>query len=161
MPREADQRAREIDGQAQPAIVEVEVQFGGALIVETVAAPVRNLGGEGAGHVLGQAHGFADIAHGASAAVADHGGAYRGAVAAIGVIDPLDDFLAPFVLEVDVDVGRFLAFGADETLKQQAAARGIDRGDAEDVTDRRVGGGTAALAQDVLVIARSERSRER
>jgi hypothetical protein len=117
VPREPDQRAGEVDGQAQPAVVEVEVQFGGALIVEAVAAPVRNLGREGAGHVLGQAHRLADVAHGASAAVADHGGANGGAVAAVGVIDPLDDFLAAFVLEVDVDVGRFLAFGADETLK--------------------------------------------
>ena len=122
MPREADQFAGEVDGQAQTAVVEVEVEFGGALVVEAVAAPVRDLRGEGAGHVLRQSHGFADIAHGAAAAVADDGGAERGAVTAIGVVDPLDDFLAPFMLEVDVDVGRFAAFGADETFEQQAAS---------------------------------------
>ena len=34
----------------------------------------------------------------------------RGAVAAVFVVDVLDDFLAPLVLEVDVDVGRLVAF---------------------------------------------------
>ena len=117
MPRETDQRAGKVDGQPQPAIIEVQIEFGGAVIVEPVAAPVRDLGGQRTGHVLGQAHGFADVAHGTSAAVADHGGADRGAITAVGVVDPLDDFLAAFVFEVDVDVGRFAAFGADETFK--------------------------------------------
>ena len=54
------------------------------------------------------------------------------------------------MLEVDVDVGRFAALGADETFEQQAAARGVDRGDAKHVTHRRVGGRTAALAENVL-----------
>ena len=136
--------------QAQPAVLQIEVQFGGAFFVEPVLAPVRDLRRQRAGHVLGQAHGLADIAHRAAAAIADDGGADRGAVAAIGVVDPLDDFLAPFMFEVDVDVGRFAAFGADETFEQQAGARGVDRGDAEHVTNRRIGGRPAALAQDVL-----------
>ncbi len=54
-------------------------------------------------------------------------GAERGAIAAVGLVDPLDHFLAPLVLEIDIDVGRFAALGADETLEQQAAAHGIDR----------------------------------
>ena len=33
-------------------------------------------------------------------------------IAAVGVVDPLNDFLAPFVLEVDVDVGRLITFRA-------------------------------------------------
>ena len=39
---------------------------------------------------------------------------------------------------------------ADEALEQQVVAVGIDRGDAEHVADRRVGGRAAALAEDVL-----------
>ena len=72
------------------------------------------------------------------------------AVAAIGFKNPLDDFLAPLVLEIDVDVGRFAPFGAEETLEQQVALHGIDRGDTEHVADRRVGRRTAALAEDAM-----------
>ena len=76
--------------------------------------------------------------------------AQRGAVSVVGVVDPLDDFLAPLVLEVDVDVGWFAALCTDEALEQQAGTRRVDRRDAQHVADRRVGGRTAPLAQDAL-----------
>ena len=34
-------------------------------------------------------------------------------------VDVLDHFLAPFVLEVDVDVRRLVALAGDEALEQQ------------------------------------------
>ena len=71
-------------------------------------------------------------------------------VAAVGLEHPLHDDLAALVLEVDVDVGRLAALLGDEALEQQVVARRIDRGDAEHVADRRVGGRAAALAEDVL-----------
>ena len=83
-------------------------------------------------------------------AVADHGRAQRGMVAAIGVEHPLHHDLAPLVLEIDVDVGRLAALLGDEALEQKIVAVGIDRGDAEHVADGAVGGRAAALAQDVL-----------
>ena len=150
VPGKADQRARQVQRQAQPAVLQVEVQFGGVFLVDAFLAPAPDLGGQRAGDVLGQAHRLADVAHRATAAIADHRGAERGAVAAIGVVDPLDDFLAPLMFEIDVDVGRFPALGTDETFEQQAGAGGIDRGDAEHVAHRRIGGGPAALAQDAL-----------
>jgi hypothetical protein len=74
----------------------------------------------------------------------------RRAVAAVLAVDVLDDLLAALVLEVDVDVGRLVALGADETLEQQLVACRVDLGDAERVADRRVGGAAAPLAQDAL-----------
>ncbi len=53
------------------------------------------------------------------------------------------------MLEIDVDVGRLAALGADEALEQQIQARRIDGGDAEAVADRRVRRRAAALAEDV------------
>ena len=97
--------------------------------------PAPDLAGQGAGHVLGQAQRLADIAHRAAGAVADDGGAERGAVAAVGVIDPLDHLLAPLVLEIDVDVRRLAPLGRDEALEQQAGADRVDGGDAKDVAD--------------------------
>ena len=148
--RKADQLPRQVQRQAQAAVLQVEVQFGGVFLRHALLAPRPHLRRQRAGDILGQAQRLADIADRAAAAVADHGGAQCRAVATVGVIDPLDHLLAPLVLEIHVDVGRFLAFGADETLEQQAAARGIDRGDAQHVAHRGIGGGPAALAQDVL-----------
>ena len=88
-------------------------------------------------------------------AIADDGRAQRRVVAAIGLEDPLHDDLAPLVLEIDVDVGRLAALLGDEALEQQVVARRIDRGDAEHVADRRVGGRAAALAEDVRASGRS------
>ena len=49
------------------------------------------------------------VAHRALAAVADHRRGQRGALAAVLAVDVLDHFLAPLVLEVDVDVRRLVA----------------------------------------------------
>jgi hypothetical protein len=69
------------------------------------------------------------VAQRAAGAVADHGGGQRGALAAVSGVDVLDHFLAPLVLEVDVDVGRLVAFLRDEALEQHRGARRIDLGD--------------------------------
>ena len=70
-------------------------------------------------------------------------------VAPIVLIDVLDHLLAPLVLEIDIDVGRLVAIGGDETLEQKAAVARIDIGDAQAVADRRVRGRAAALTKDV------------
>jgi hypothetical protein len=46
--------------------------------------------------------------------------------------------------------GRLVALLADEALEQHAHARGVDLGDAERVAHRGIGGGPAALAEDLL-----------
>ena len=117
--------------------------------LDAFIAPTPDLRGQGAGDVFGQAERLADIAQRAAGAIADDGGAERRPVAAIGVVDPLDDFLAPLVLEIDIDVGRLFAFLRDEALEQQVVALGIDGGDAEHIADRGIGRRAAALAEDV------------
>ena len=67
---------------------------------------------------------------------------------AVLAVDVLDDFLAPLVLEVDVDVGGLVALLADEALEQQRGLRRVHLGDAQAVADRRIGGRAATLAQD-------------
>ncbi len=69
---------------------------------------------------------------------------------AVFAVDVLDDFFAPLVLEVDVDVGWFVAFGADEALEQHAHSRRVDLGDTQAITHRRIGRAAAPLAQDAL-----------
>src|SRR3546814_2395683 len=74
-------------------------------------------------------------------------------MAPIGLVDPLDDFLAPLMLEVDVDIGRLLALARHEALEEQLVPDRIDRGHAEQEADAAVRRRTAPLAQDP---ARSE-----
>src|SRR5690606_32579386 len=89
--------------------------------------------------VLGEAERTADVAHRAPAAITDHGRRDRGTLAAILAEHVLQHFLAPLVFEINVDVGRLVAFPRQETLEQQVAAGRIDRGDAEAIADRRIG----------------------
>src|SRR3546814_17723443 len=75
--------------------------------------------GEPRGHVFAEAKRLADLAHRAARAVArDHGGQRR-MRAAIGLVNPLDDFLAPLMLEIDVNIGGLAPFGRDEAFEQQ------------------------------------------
>jgi hypothetical protein len=60
-----------------------------------------------------RAEDLADLADGAAAAIGDHRRRQGGAVAAIFLVDVLDDLLAPLVLEVDVDVGWLVALELD------------------------------------------------
>src|SRR3546814_18712965 len=66
----------------------------------------------------------------------DDGGGDARAVAAVAFVDILHHLLAPFVLEIDVDIGRLVALGRDEALEQQIVFHRIDRGRTE---ERRVG----------------------
>ena len=92
----------------------------------------------------------AHVAHRAADAVGGQGRRQGGAVAAVAAVDVLDHFLAPLVLEVDVDVRRLIALAADEALEQQHRLHRVDRRDAQAEAHRRVGRRPTALAQDAL-----------
>ena len=91
---------------------------------------------------------LADVAHRRARTIADDLRGDAGTVAAVFLVDVLQHFLAPFVLEIDVDVRRLVALPADETLEEQIGAIGIDRGDAQAIADRGVGRRAASLAED-------------
>ena len=52
-------------------------------------------------------------------------------IATVGVEHPLHDDLAPFGLEIDVNVRRLAPFFGDQAFEQQIIAVGIDTGDAK------------------------------
>src|SRR3546814_11735447 len=70
-------------------------------------------------------------------------------ISPILLVDILHHLLAPLVLEVDVDVRRLVARRGDEALERKVELGGVDRGDAEHVADRGVGG-RAADRQSVV-----------
>ena len=59
----------------------------------------------------------------ASAAVGDDGRGEAGALAAVLLVDVLHHLFAPLVLEIDVDVGRLVAFGGEEAAEDEVDLR--------------------------------------
>ena len=74
---------------------------------------------------------------------------HRRAVAAVLLVDGLDDLFPAFVLEVDVDVRRLVPLGGEEALEEEVGTRRVHRGDAERVAHRAVRRAPAPLAEDV------------
>src|SRR5437868_4232323 len=107
--------------------------------------------GERRGHIRGEAQHLAHFADRPARAIVNDGGADGGALASIALVDILDDVLAPFMFEIDVDVGGLVALLRDETGEQKLARPGIDRSDAEAVADGAVGRRAASLAEDVVL----------
>ena len=116
---------------------------------EPLGQPVDLLGG----HAQRAAH----VADGGAGAVGDHFGRHAGPLAAIFLIEILQNFLAAFVLEVDVDVGGFVPLAADEPLEQQVHPLGIDGSDAQAEADGRVGRRAAALAEDAAAAGEDDK----
>ena len=78
------------------------------------------------------------------------GAGHGGVVAAVPLIDVLDDLLAAQGVEVDVDIGQAGALLGKKTLEDQIVRQRVDRGDLQQVGHQRVGGRAAALAADAL-----------
>ena len=58
-----------------------------------------------------------------------------GAIASVFLVDVLDNFFAPLVLKIDIDVRRLTTFRRNETFENQIAAFGIHLSDTERETD--------------------------
>ncbi|HEX9660200.1 MAG TPA: hypothetical protein VGA18_07855 [Rhodothermales bacterium] len=148
--RETDNLSDEFGEHAHGAVVGVQAGLAEEVGADVHAVPPFVLLGEGVDVIEREAQGLADVADGGARAVGDDLGDDAGVLAAVLVVDVLQDFFAAFVLEVDVDVRGLVAFGADEALEEEVDAVGIDAGDAQAVTDGGVGRTAAALAEDVL-----------
>ncbi len=146
--READDLHGESHRPPDHGVRRVEAGLADLNLVQPLAPAAPHRVGEGGGDVLGEAQRLTDLADGAARAVADHGRGESGALAAVAGVDPLDHLLAPLMLEIDIDVGRFAPLGGDEALEQEVDLGGIDGRHPEAVAHDRVGGRAAALAQD-------------
>jgi hypothetical protein len=156
MTRRANQRAGQVHGETQAPVVKIEIQILSMLFVNTLLRPAPDLGRQHLDEIFGQAERFADIAQRPLGSVADHGRAQRGMIAAIGIEHPLQDNLAPLMLEIDIDVGRFPPLLRNETLEQEVVALGVDGGDAEHIADGAIGGRAAALTKNVLAAGKPD-----
>ncbi len=109
MPREPHDPPRHIHRPADHGIGRVHTRLLDPFVGDG-GAPAAPLGpGQPGGDILGQSQRLADLADGAARAIADDGRGNPGSLAAISPVDVLDDFFPALVLEIDVDIGRFVA----------------------------------------------------
>ena len=94
----------------------------------------------------GQAEHAADVADGGAGLQFSEGDDLGDAVAAVFVADIVDDAVAAFLAEVDVEVGHRHAFGVEEALEQQVEAQRVEVGDGQCPGGDRTGAGAAAGA---------------
>ena len=96
-----------------------------------------------------QPHDLAYLADRALAAIVYHRGAKPRALPTVARVDVLDHFLAPLMLEIDVDIRRLVPRLADEPFEDHSTYFRTDAGDAQAVADHRIGRATPTLAEDV------------
>ena len=97
-----------------------------------------------------------DIANRRARLIGDHGSGECRAAASVSRIDILNNLFAPRVLEVDIDVGRLIALLRDKPLEQHVDTRGVDLGNTQAVTHRRIRGRPAPLTQNALAPSKGD-----
>ena len=152
MARKAQELAGEDRRAADVGTFRIQARLTNVVVGYAVAPAAPYRFGQSGGDVFGEPQRFSHIADGAARAVMDDGGADRRPLAAIAPVDVLHHLFAPFVLEVDVDIGRLVAFLGDEAGEQHVVLGfgGIDRRDAQAKAHHRIGRRSAPLAEDAL-----------
>ena len=97
---------------------------------------------------LGEPEGLAHVLQHRAGPVGDDVGHHGRPLPPVALVAVLDDLLAPFRLEVHVDVGGPPPLRRQEPLEGQAEADGVHPGDPQAAAHRRVGAGAADLAVD-------------
>src|SRR5579883_517793 len=152
---EADQLRGQLQSAAQIEVARIQPRFANVPFLDSLASPTPERAGENTDRVGRKAQRLADIADRALRPIGHERRDDTRAVATVLFIDILDHLLAPLMLEIDIDVGRLLALGGDETFEQELHLLRIDGRDAEHVADRRIGGRAAALAKDLFILRKA------
>ena len=106
-------KTQQLPGQHQPLVNVrvVRVKPGAQQVVGHGALPIKPemLFGKALNQHVGYAQRFTHIADGALGPVGDDGGGNCGPLAPVFLVDVLDDFFAPVVLKIHVNVRRLVA----------------------------------------------------
>ncbi len=152
MARQIEDSLHEVVEARDLGIVGIEAGFGHPLLLIAGGVAAPDHARHARSHILGQAQRLADLAHGAACTIMDDGRGDARALAAIAPVHILDDFLAPLMLEVDVDVRRLLALSREEAREEQVMLHRIDRGDAEQEADDAVCRAATPLAENGRIL---------
>ena len=161
MARKAGEFAGDLDRQGKPRLVRVEADASRRFRVERTGLPAPGRARQSRDGIFREAEDLADVADRRTRPVGDDARREAGVFAPIMAIDILHHLFAPFVLEIDIDVGRLVAFGRNEPFEQQVVPGRVDLGDAQAEADGGIRRRAAALAENVLAPAHSARCRAR
>src|ERR1051326_5563644 len=114
MTREGHDLVDQTHHPAHAGTVTVEPHAGEVLGRRSVGTRSPDASRKRAYRVFRQPERLADLADRRAGAIGNHGRSDAGALAPVALVDILDHLPAPFVLEIDVDVGRLATIGRDE-----------------------------------------------
>src|SRR5690606_19717560 len=150
--RKAAQHLDHLEHLGKDRIVGIEAEIAQILEIERrTPTPMQLV--EGRYRVVGNAEDLCRLADGAYRAIGKDIGGEAGVLAAIFGIDISHHLLAPLMLEIDVDIGWFVALGGNEASEDQRVVSRVDLGDAEAETDTGIGRRAASLAHDFALMA--------
>ncbi len=150
MPRETEYFPDQVQKPLDDRAVRIEPCLDNTAVINALPVPPLHRTSQPANLQLTQSQRLADIAERTARPVGDDRGSQRCPLAAILLVDVLDDLFTTLMLEVHVDVGWFVTFPGNETLDEHFHSPGIDLSNAETKTHGRIGRRSAALTQDLL-----------
>ena len=118
MARKAHQLAGIFKRLGNARLVRVDAELiADPVLGQIIGGPAPDRLGQGRDDIARQAKHLADLADGAARAIAIDRRGHGGAAASVFFVDILDHLLAPLMLEINIDIRRFAAFGRDEAFK--------------------------------------------
>src|SRR5262249_36639563 len=61
-----------------------------------------------------------------------------------------DDLIAPFLTEIDVDIGRFTPVGIEKALEKEVVPKRIDRAELKDIGHQSTASGAAGAGRNAI-----------
>src|SRR5579864_5983412 len=136
--------------QVEPGIAETVIEG----VARVAILPVRYGGGNFVERFRIEAEHFSNFARSHAAAIGNDVGGHGRAALTIAAIEILDYFFAIVTAwQIQIDVRPFATLFRKKALEKQFHAYRIDRGDAERIAGRAVGGRAASLHENVLLAA--------
>src|SRR5690606_34313340 len=90
------------------------------------------------------------IADGATTAVGNHRRGKRGTLAAVFIVNVLDNFFTALVLEINIDIRWLIALFGNKALKQNIDLTWRYFGNKQAIADHRIGCRAAPLTENIL-----------
>src|SRR5436305_15265406 len=109
MARETDELIGEMHGAEDRLIEGIELALTHLLFAQPAAPASPHTTRQIGANIFAETEHFRDFADRTARAVMNDGGRQRRAMMAITLVDILNDFFAPLVFEIDIDVGRLFA----------------------------------------------------
>ena len=150
MPRKPDQFGGHIQCHRKRRFFRVKSGFANMFGRRRSAAATPVQRQKRTGHIAGKPHRLGNFTHSRAAAIGDHRCRNAGAFTPVFLVNILNDFFAPLMFEININIWRLIALGRNKAFKQQIQTTGIDCRDAKAITHGGIGRRATTLTQNAL-----------